>query len=323
MRRIYISCTNRVERPENSPRDHGDAYVIDWDTKKVIHHLDVYGPEDIQVGRSRGCGGIAWHNNKIYIACRSGLSVFDPDTLKYITQVAGVGSGIHEIKSKGNRLYVTNTSTDSFTVLEKGKVIEQVYIREKDLAEALLIYINKFVSKKNVNCGANKLHFNSLAWDGNGDMYHLYMAGGIIYNWSRKEIVYGPSRKGSMHHGLVLLDDNTFLINESNSGETILVDIASGTGRMVRKSVVGALMGSARFGWLRGMALHNQTNTLFLTTAPGKLIMVDTNTWEDLDSLSFSTQEQECPYGILLDPRDWRGEAITEWLVELGRIGHE
>jgi len=79
---------------------------------------------------------------------------------------------------------------------------------------------------------------------------------------------------------------------------------------------------SSRPGWLRGMALYEQTRTLFLTTAPGKLTMVDTGTWKDIDSLNFSTQKQETPYGILLDPRDWRNEQTTEWLLKLGKSGN-
>jgi hypothetical protein len=312
MRRIYVSCTNRVESPEDAPRDRGDAYVIDWDTKKVINHLDAYGPEDIEVGRSRGCAGIAWHDNKIYIACRSGLCVFDPDTLEQVAEISGVGHGIHEIKSRGGKLYITNTATDSFTVLENDEVVEQVYIREKDLPAEIVDHLNHL--NRGVDYGTNRLHFNSLAWDGNGDMYHLYMSGGIVYNWSRKKLAC-DIMGSAMHHDLVLLDNNTFLTNGSGVGKTILIDIVAQTTRTVRKSSVGALEKGVQHGWLRGMALHKQTNTLFLTAVPGQLIAVDTNTWEDTDSMNFSTQPQEAPYGILLDPRDWRNEETTEWLV--------
>jgi len=49
--------------------------------------------------------------------------------------------------------------------------------------------------------------------------------------------------------------------------------------------------------------------------------MVNTDTWKDIDSMIFSTQKQEAPYGILLDPRDWRNEQTTEWLLKLGKSG--
>ena len=324
MRRIYVSCTNRVESPRDAPQDRGEAYVIDWDTKKVIDRLDVFGPKDIRVGRSRGCAGIAWLNNKIYIACRSGLCVFDPDNLKLITEISEVGGGIHEIKRRGHKLYIVATDSDSFTVIENDEVIERVNIREKDLSYEALHYLNKYAGKKHVNCGANKLHFNSLAWDGNGDLHHVYMSGGLIYNWTRKKLVCEPLGKATMHHDLVLLENNSFLTNDSNSGETIVIDIATNTKRLVRKSSIGtqcSAPGGSRIGWLRGMALHKQTQTLFLTTAPGKLVMVNTNTWKDIDSMEFSIQPQEAPYGILLDPRDWRNEQTTEWLLKLGKSG--
>ncbi len=305
MRRIYVSCTNRVECPENAPEDHGDAYIIDWDTKQVIHRLDVYGPEDIEVGRSRGCAGIAWHENKIYIACRSGLCVFDPDTLECINEISGVGSGIHEIKSRQGKLYIISTADDSFTVLENDEVVEQVHIRGKDLPERLIRYLDTVGHKKRTAFGENKLHFNSLAWNGNGEMCHLYMAGGIIYNWTREKLVCEALGGNKMYHDLALLDNNTLLTNASDVGETILIDIPSQTTRKVRKTSVGALIESVRHGWIRGMALHKDTKTLFLTAAPGQLIAVNTDTWQDIDSIKFSTQQQEAPYGILLDPRDW------------------
>jgi hypothetical protein len=320
VRRVYISCTNRVESPEDSPQDRGDAYVIDWDTKKVINRLDVYGPEDIKVGRSRGCAGIAWYNNKIYIACRSGLCVIDPDTLELVDEISDVGTGIHEIKVRDDKLYITNTSTDSFTVLQDNEIVDRVYIKEKDLPERVIRHLNVPGRKADVEFGADKLHFNSLAWGVNGDMYHLYMAGGIVYNWTRKQLACGILGE-AMHHDIASLDKDTLLINGSDIGETILIDIPTKSHRTVRKNNVGALNGAARHGWLRGMAVHKQTKTLFLTTAPGQLIIVDTNTWKDLDSMKFSTQPKEAPYGILLDPRDWKNEDTTKWLTELGKIG--
>lgn len=301
MRRIYISSTNRVESPEHAPEDRGDAYVVDWATKEVISHLDVLGPENIKKGRSRGCSGITWHQDKIYIACRSGISVFDPINLRHIKDITNVGSGIHEIKSHDNRIYVTNTDTDAFTVIENDEVVERVELRERNLLPDVVMRC----TRKNVLCGYNKLHFNSIEWDEQGNMYHLYAAGGIIYNWTRKEIVCKPFGKPSLTHDLLYIGGNRFITNTAD-GKTFLVDAVERTKKEIRNRPAGALIkNGSRRGFLRGAAYHQQTNTLFLTAAPGQLIAVNTNTWEDIDYMNFSTQEQEAPYGIVLDPRDW------------------
>jgi len=300
MRRIYISCTNRVERPEDSPQDRGEAYVIDWDDRRAIARLDLFGPENIEVGRSRGGTGIAWHDDKIYIACRSGISVFNPDTLECISKIRDVRSDIHQIVSRDGKLYIACTGTDSFTVVENDEVIERVNITETDLTKDVL----HNSSRKDLSCGANKLHFNSIAWDTQGDMYHLYAGGGMLYNWSKKKMLCATGE--SLLHDLLLLDDNTFLTNEC-SGKTILVNLTTKNYQTIRNvgSRENSPGSSFRLGFLRGTALDKKSNTLFLASSPGKLTAVSISSWKDEGSVTFSTQPQECPYDIVLDPRDW------------------
>jgi hypothetical protein len=59
-------------------------------------------------------------------------------------------------------------------------------------------------------------------------------------------------------------------------------------------------------GFSRGMAYNESTGQLFVTYTPCILQIYDTkNDFKIIDRREISVDEDETPYDILLDPRDW------------------
>ena len=310
MKRIYISTTNRLSKEEDSSLDRGEIYCVDWDDKKVLATLEAEGPDPVMVGRSRGCSGLAWFNGQIYAACRSGVSVLNPDSytlLRRITIAGPVGgyylSGAHQLGVHKDHMYVTSTGNSEIFVLDTSeRVIDHIVVKESDLDALALGSIYKERGGQPLSSGA--AHLNSLCWNDEGDLILLFMSGGVVFNWTRRETIgiLGPGHA----HDLLYLGGSQFMVNHSGEGKTYIVEPDLKTPRLVRESPTQGVPGApTRQGFLRGSAWPRNRNTLFLTSAPGKITEVDIHTWQDVDSLEFSTTPNEAPYDILLDPRDW------------------
>lgn len=293
LKRVYITFTNRVENEGDSPEDRGEAVVVDWETKQVIHALDVFGSEPVERGRSRGASGICWLNGEIFVACRTGISVFDPETfdLKRSIPCAGV-SGIHQIDSNSGKIHVVS-SEGNFSIIDNQGIGEKINLCQSDYREDVIRSMQGHAKGK-LDWEYGPLHFNSIAWNPKtDDEYHLYMSGGIIFNWTKKEMVY--ALKNGSSHDLLFLDEYQVLVNDSSGGKLLLVDLMNKHHREVFKTS----------SWLRGLARHQ--DSLFVSSSPGTLYELDSNNFSLRGELKLPiSNTQQCPYGILLDPRDWR-----------------
>jgi len=305
MRRVYVSCTYRVENPEDYPEDIGEVFVIDWDAKKVLGVMHAHGPDHVAVGRSRGCAGIAWYHGAVWVATRSGLCIFDPDNYDTFEEISFPfgGAGTHQVKVHDGKLYAVLTSMDAFAIFEGRSLEKVVHITEEDIPSTESVGFLSF--RDDIPFGSNKLHFNSLEWDGAGNMYQLHMGGCSIFNWSTKKYVAKVKRVTGHTHDLIY-HNGKFIVNDSDSGTTYEVDPVSQIPAVVRERPVGRSREGNRPGFLRGAALLPGGKSILMSSAFGTLTEVSLENWEDIDVFDFCQNKSNAPYDILLDPRDWK-----------------
>lgn len=294
MKRIYISLTFRVDRPGERTEDVGEVVVVDWDSKSVVKTIIADSLKHVETGRSRGCGGITWLNDKLYVSCRQGISVFDPDgdSTELVRINPGEPYGLHQIKAHEGTLYVCSAGGDALTV-----------IKNDELARTEKLTGGTF----NPSSYTDTLHFNSLSWDSKGNQYHLYMKPRRIFNYTTGKDV--ARSLGGMPHDLCFLDDNRVLHTSSSSGKLGLVGVTSGNSQVVwDRPMQGRGAGAPSYrmlGFMRGVAYDKESGSVFVGTAPGNLHELEVDSWKLKSEFAFCTNTEASTYDILLDPRDW------------------
>jgi hypothetical protein len=281
-----------VDNPRDSPEDVGELVVLDWDTKTIYKRVIVDSGNLVEEGRSRGASGITWHKEYIYVGGRSGVVKMNPDTYDYRVLDVKTPAGLHQIKSKGDRIYLAGTSENCLGIIEDDKLVDKVHL------------------------SSDPLHFNSIGWDSEGDQYHLYMGDRSSLRGTRK----GPSRivnyttgrevarsLGRLPHDICFDKEDRLLYTSSMEGKVKFIHPKGGKkGVLFEKTVKGNPRGGYRMqGLLRGLAFHEGTNAVFVGSAPGSVHEIDADTGEELASVEFSNTLETAVYDILLDPRDW------------------
>lgn len=294
MKKIYITLTRRVAQEADSPEDKSEFVIIDWETKQVSAAYIADSGEKVRTGRSRGLGGITWHNDKIYIACRLGVFVLDPNTYEEIKKIAiGEPLGIHQIKSDGKVIWVAAMNADCLQIIQADKVKAVVPTTEYGTiprGDAL-----------NYN-GLNAIGFSPA-----GEMFLLYSHKGQIYNWTTQKVVVTGLDQAP--HDICFISEDECLFTQSSSKELFKANVRTGA-----KTLLLSMQNLARAddfshaasGWLRGISYYRPTNSVFLTAAPGVLLEVDTLSWKIREQCIFSERVGDAPFDILLDPRDWK-----------------
>ena len=99
----------------SSSTDTGYLYIVDWDTKEqLVEPIEVRVTEKSKraSGRSYGCRGITWYQDKVCVAgSNNTLQFCDPDTYEISSNIS-FGSKlahIHQIRSHEEKLYICNT----------------------------------------------------------------------------------------------------------------------------------------------------------------------------------------------------------------------
>jgi hypothetical protein len=296
MKRIYVTLLERVDSPGDSPADIGEVIVLDWETKKVVERIAVDSEKTVQVGRSRGATGITWYNNRIFVSCRSGIVVIDPETKETLALTGlPLPGGLHQIKSYKDSLYMSCTEGDYLVVMRSGELPRPTKLPTG--YEAVL-------------------HFNSIAWDSKGDQYHLYMGDVGTHRSARKSpsriVNYTTGKEihgnlGRLPHDICFIDDTKLLFTASADGELKLLDLKARRCTVVfKRGIKGDPKGSYRLqGFMRGVTFDEKTGSVFVGTAPGTLYDLDVHTWEVKASIDFNVGVGTAVYDILLDPRDW------------------
>jgi len=294
MRRIYVTLLGRTDKPQDSPADVGELIVLDWDTQTILRRVIVDSGNLVEKGRSRGATGIDWHDDHIYIGCRSGMVKMDPETYDYAVIERDIPGGMHQVKSHDGKLYLTGTGDNSLVIFEHDRMIKKISLQDPK----------------------QPLHFNSIGWDSKGDQYHLYLGDPS----STRPVKINPSRivnytTGHKIHGNLgrLPHDLCFINNER------LLYTASGEGKLISMSLKGerhyvlfskALKSNPHGGYriqglLRGLAFCEETNSVFVGAAPGMVHEVDADTGKEKNCIDFSNSAGTAVYDLLLHPVDW------------------
>ncbi len=294
MKRIWITIGTRVEREGERPEDKGEVIILDWDTIKIHNTFSVDSGKEVEVGRSRGASGIAWHKGFVYIACRKGIVAIDPETYEhYVIDMRGRPAAFHGMKSDGYYMKVTCHGNDLVQGIRNKKVQIMYATDEDDGFDFTCQRVN----------GLNAIGFNP-----SGEEFHLYSHRFLVYNWTKKEIVVEGLENSP--HDLCFLNDDEVLVTRSSSRELWLCNVRTGEKRVVfsRKNKSEREKEGPEFakaGWMRGVAYDAATESIFVMSAPGKIYELDRNTWEIRNSLVFFDKPEGGPFDLVLDPRDW------------------
>lgn len=114
---------------------HGGLFIIDLETEKIEKAIDWDDQKIDWDGRGgeRGLRGIAYYDEKVYLASSSEIYVYDKD-LKFLEILRNNYMKFnHEIFIEGNKLYITSTGFDSIVVYDliKKVFIESFCVRTK------------------------------------------------------------------------------------------------------------------------------------------------------------------------------------------------
>lgn len=312
MRRLYISSLFRLEKV-NEKSKAGAVYVVDWDDGLLLKDFDsmrVSKTSFLQPGNSYGSRGITIYRGMLCVATSEDTIFFyDLDTLeKKHTLRLDKGASLHQIDARGDRLYVCSTGTNELIVVEEFDVVDRVRLDQQaavfdgDISDRW---------KTTNHWPKDKLHFNSIAWDGCGDEYHLYFSAGILYNYTKKKVV---CQAKILRGGHDICCYGRFAFVCATSARKVY-KIGLDTGEMEQVFYLGdrldgkppAQSGSflSMWGTTRGMVIHG--SSLFLGVSPGRIYELDLSSddYEVLNLFRLPTKHYECIFDMVLDPRDW------------------
>lgn len=309
MKRMYFSTLKRVECLDNPGGDTGLLYCFDWDSKQVLKTVPVVAGMDPNApGKSHGCRGITFHDGKLYVAWwQDNISVFAPDTLErlYDLSFPGEFKATHQLKSHDGSLWVVSTGNNTFYQLRDDKIVEAVNLKGLDSkVSQYWEYDHLFERDWDTE---DKLHFNSIGWHPDGDMYHVYFEVSMVYNWTKQEIVYQGE---PLHHphDILFLDRDRFVVSSSNNFSTVAFS----------RRVPGEVRyyefnrqphpdnpeeKAAWVGHTRGLACAG--DSLFACSAPGRIDRFRRSDLVWRESGFITEVPFESIYDIVLDPRDW------------------
>lgn len=301
-KRIAISSLYRLSK---AGHEAGRVYILDYNGMSVVSSFTgVAGKCVHNVGHSIGFRGISFYDNKLYVVTNDGnLVCYNSDTLELLSSVDLRKRGVaepHQIKEHNGLLYVVSTGNDSYAVLDGTSVVRTV--RLGDVSSLLSDKISD-VWKKSNHWPSDKLHFNSIGWDEDGDEYHLYFSAGIVYNYSRKEVVVHSEKLRSAHD--LCYKDGCFFISGSVDRTVYKVDISSGAVQKVfsvddhEDITVERLSRHALYRHVRG--LYWTGSSLLVCCSPVKvyeLVEKPNGSFSVLNARDYSDTEYEAVYDI-------------------------
>jgi len=308
MKRLYASIVYRGD--PSSPEAGDNLYVVDWDTHTVLARLLVTGSGgkvSVHSGiRTHGARGVAIAKDLLYVAGSSNIiSVYrlGQTTPDYLTSFEIPGGCIHQIRFHDERLYVASAADDHLYVLRDDVVIEAIYL--PDIVETSLLEPRLQPPFTTHPYGADRLHFNSLAWDAEGAMHHIYLGANAVYDVTRRRLLpFGDALWGP--HDLVFWNDWT-VVNSSMDKSTIALTKNQRL-RVIRKGYGNGTIeigSGGDWGFARGMVEHQER--LFCGSAPFHVHEFKQGTsgqTEHVISHEFINDTSAALYDFVFDPRD-------------------
>jgi hypothetical protein len=196
------------------------------------------------------------------------------------------------MKLHNGLLHVASTSNDKVVRINKDLELVSVdSIENRDL-----IPCDEWVN--------DKLHFNSLCWLPNGDEIHVYNGLHMVYNFTKKEIIYQGVPLHSPHD--IVFFGDSLVVNSSANYET--VQIKNGKAKVifsVSPCRVKHVNGN-QWGYTRG--LTSIGNRLFICNSPMRILELkyDNDIFNRTKRVELFEGNDKSIYDICLDPRDWR-----------------
>ncbi len=122
-RTVTTLIATSVVRGSRQGESHGGVYLIDLDAEEVRQVIDWNTPDIDWQGRGwdRGLRGIAFHEDRVYIAASDELFVYDPGFERVSSHRNPYLKHCHEICCYRDRLYLTSTGFDSILAFDPAR----------------------------------------------------------------------------------------------------------------------------------------------------------------------------------------------------------
>ena len=265
MAQLLVTC---VHRHHNVPSvSGGTLFRVDTDT----------GEARIANGSLAGVGGLRGVTvdpvmGLVYVADNA-HSIYVLDRFTWITrrviQVPGA-AGIHQIRWHAGRLYVVSTGSDCLLVgtptQHNGWTWEETKLWETIPDHVWRRLVTAYGKDHAHHApGADRLHFNSIAWAPNGDEIHLYCAPCVVYNATQHRVMCHERLHGP--HDLLYMGDRLF-VHSSKAGS--LLECGGKAPVLVDQHDIGGTNKNNLQGFTRGLAALD-AKTFVAGVTPGLL----------------------------------------------------
>ncbi|HEC64794.1 MAG TPA: hypothetical protein ENI23_05850 [bacterium] len=304
MKRIYISSLFRVDDSDHvEHREMGRLYVLDWDTKTFLKN-----PTEVNPGHTlykpkskfHGARGVTIHDGYIYVAgSYDMLSRYDLETFELVDTVTFPEfKGAHQIKSYRGAIYLVSCANDM-----RHKVVSKTIVETEDLSSIANI-VDPYIKGEH-EWGTGRLHFNSINWDDDGDEYHVYYAAHMVFNYTRKEIIY-QGYPLNCPHDIAFHKDN-ILVNSTGDRTTVCINKHTKKAKVIYTTSDFNTVRYNSWGFTRALGVCD--DTIFVGSVPTKLAAL---TYKDgeyvlMEIFEVSLAEDEAIYDIALNAVDFAG----------------
>jgi len=250
---------------------------------------------DIYVGRSKGARGIVCHDNKVFVANGSNaITVYDAKDYSVLShQTFDEVEVVHQMQYKDGLLHLASTSNDSVVRLNMDlEVVSVDSVADK-----------RFDALRGQEQGEYEVHFNSLCWL-HGDEIHIYNAFHMVYNFSKKEIIYQGDPIHSPHDIIVFGD--SLILNSSADYSTI--QIQNGSAKTIFSVPENEIKNIDRNQWGYTRGLTHFKDRLFICYTPMNILefQYKNGVFIFVKKVVLDQGADKSIYDICLDPRDWR-----------------
>lgn len=300
--KLLVSTVQRVPR-EKVNRDFKCVYLVDFKTGKLINQIDSLRPGwslVSETGNSHGARGLCVFNNLLYIADWDGrLSWYSLEDFSLLgSRVLENVHGVHIVREHNGLLNIVSTKTDSVVRLDKSNNI----VYKTKVSEASNI-IDDFISRANLRVnkselrdwGNNRLHFNSIAWNKDGDEYHVYHNIDAIFNFTKKEFVWAEDFLLRQPHDIEIKGDYLYT-NSSGTFSSLRRDLKTN-----QTTTFNTNKSSTPNPWnLHGMTRGLYIEDTFLLTGntPFTILIFDLETLEKQREIHIKTSEAQSIFDI-------------------------
>ena len=214
---MTVLIATSVVRGSRQGESHGGVYLIDLDERQVAQTIDwnTTGIDWQGRGWDRGMRGIAFDDDKVFIAASDELFVYTPDFRQIASFRSPYLKHCHEIARHERRLYLTSTGHDAIIGfdLDKMEFCWGLHITKVE---------NEFVGRPFHPGGTqgpppdNKLHLNNVTCADNGMFISGLRSGGLL-NFSGREIRMFVSLPQGSHNARPYKDGVLFNDTESDA----------------------------------------------------------------------------------------------------------